>query len=62
MSQNYYFSAEIQFFCLMGCLEFLSTLKDLKREINAKDEKELFYAGSKRSMYIVNRSNEIRFM
>jgi len=41
-----------------SCLEFLSTLKDVKifsetddtHRLNAKEEKELFFAGSKRSM------------
>ena len=41
-----------------SCLEFLSTLKGVKiipeiedtYRLNAKEEKELFFAGSKRSM------------
>jgi len=43
-----------------SCLEFLSTLKgvkilpktedEYKSKLNAKDEKELFFAGSKRSI------------
>ena len=41
-----------------SCLEFLATLKDVKilskteneHKLNAKEEKDLFFAGSKRSI------------
>ena len=45
---------------VLSCLEFLSTLKGVKilsktedkskSELNSKDEKKLFFAGSQRSM------------